>query len=299
LLSQYTALFVKNDFIVSTNRQGKRDRLWYFYTVIFLRRRGNFMNTINLGLIGLDTSHVLHFTRLLNDTGHEYHVAGGKVITAYPGGSPDFELSHSRVGGYTAQLRDEFGVVMVDSPEAVAEASDAILLESVDGRVHLEQFRRIASYGKPVFIDKPLTVRADEAEEIVSIAKTEGIPVMSSSALRFAEGMKAATAQTELGEIIGADCYGPMAFEATQPGYFWYGIHSIEMLYTLLGRGCAEISVRANDHHDVITAVWQDGRIGTIRGNRRGNDKFGAIAHRERGSSLTFMRTLGLTMQAC
>ena len=243
------------------------------------------MKQLKLGIIGLDTSHVEHFTKILNDPTHEYHVEGGKVIVAYPGGSPDFELSHTRVEGFTKLLRDDFGVAIVDSPEAVAEACDAILLESVDGRIHLEQFRSIVSYGKPIFIDKPLTVRAEEAEDIVSLAKEKGVRVMSSSALRFAEGMKSALANEEIGDIIGADCYGPMAMQPTQPGYFWYGIHSVEMLYTLFGPGCADITVTTNEEHDVIVANWKDGRIGTIRGNRKGNNAFGALAHRTSGSS--------------
>ncbi|WP_202916168.1 hypothetical protein [Paenibacillus mesophilus] len=87
----------------------------------------------------MDTSHVSAFTQLLNDSTHTYHVSGGKVVVAYPGGSPDFELSISRVQGYTDKLRDEHGGQIVDSVEAVTELSDAILLESVDGRVHLER----------------------------------------------------------------------------------------------------------------------------------------------------------------
>jgi predicted dehydrogenase len=243
------------------------------------------MKELRIAIVGLDTSHVVHFTKMLNDPGHPYPVAGGKITIAYPGGSPDFELSHSRVGQYTTQLRDELGVAIVDSPGAAAEACDAILLESVDGRVHLEQFKAIAASGKPVFVDKPLTVSAAEAQEIADIAEANRIPVMSSSALRYAEGMKAALAQEALGDIIGADTFGPMALQPTQPGYFWYGIHSIEMLFALLGRGCTEVSVKANADHDVMTAVWKDGRIGTVRGNRQGNNKFGAVLHRTKGSS--------------
>ncbi|MFE5321383.1 Gfo/Idh/MocA family oxidoreductase [Paenibacillus sp. NPDC056579] len=239
---------------------------------------------ISIGLIGLDTSHVVHFAKLLNDPGQPFHVPGGAVTAAFPGGSPDFELSHTRVDGYTAQLRDEFGVQILDSPEAVAEACDAIMLESVDGRVHLQQFRAVAPFRKPVFIDKPLTVRADEAQEIAAIAEANGITVMSSSALRYAEGLQAALAHQEQGEIIGADTYGPMALQETQPGYFWYGIHSIEMLYALLGPGCAEVTVKSNEDHDIITALWKDGRLGTVRGNRKGNNKFGAVLHRSKGS---------------
>ncbi|WP_284640625.1 Gfo/Idh/MocA family protein [Paenibacillus silviterrae] len=251
------------------------------------------MKPLSIGMIGLDTSHVIAFTKLLNDSSQPYHVPGGKVTIAYPGGSPDFELSSSRVDGYTAQLRDELGVRIADSLEAVAEACDAILLESVDGRVHLEQFRAVAPYGKPVFIDKPLTVRADEAQAIAAIAEEHGVTVMSSSALRFAEGLQAALSRGEHGDIIGADLFGPMALQPTQPGYFWYGIHSVEMLYAILGTGCAEVSVKSNDEHDLITAVWTDGRMGTVRGNRSGNHAFGGTIHRSKGSDFIDISSTG------
>ena len=242
------------------------------------------MSRLKIGMIGLDTSHVVAFTELLNDARHPYHVPGGQVVAAFPGGSPDFELSASRVEGFTAKLRDEFGVSIVDSPEAVAEASDAVLLESVDGRVHLEQFRRIVSYGKPVFIDKPLAVRSDEANEIYRLAEQHGVPVMSSSALRYAEALTAAVADDSLGGVIGADVFGPMAIQPTQPGLFWYGIHMADMLFTVLGGDCVEVSATTTEQHDVVVGTWADGRIGTIRGNRSGNNKFAASLHREQGS---------------
>ncbi|UNK18840.1 Gfo/Idh/MocA family oxidoreductase [Paenibacillus sp. N3/727] len=238
-------------------------------------------NVIKIGMIGLDTSHVLVFTQLLNNPDHEYHVPGGKVIAAYPGGSPDFELSISRVAGFTKQLQEEFGVQILDSPEAVAEVSDAILLESADGRVHLEQFRSIAPYGKPVFIDKPLAVRSDEAREIVELAKQYDIPIMSTSALRYAEGLVQALKASDKSSVTGADIYGPMTIEPTQNGYFWYGIHTVEMLFTILGKDCEQVTTFSNRDHDVIIGEWNDGRIGTVRGNRIGNVKFGATIHRK------------------
>lgn len=240
---------------------------------------------IKIGMIGLDTSHVVAFAKLLNDASSPYHVAGGKVVVAFPGGSPDFQLSISRVEGFTNQLRDEFGVKIVDSPEAVAQESDAILLESVDGRVHLEQFRQIAPFGKPVFIDKPFAVSSQDAREIVRLAGQHGVPLMSASSLRYAEALKEAIGDGELGAIIGADAYGPMAIEPTQPGLFWYGIHSVEMLYAALGPGCVHVVASTTEDHDVVVGQWKDGRIGVVRGNRKGNSKFGAVIHREKGSS--------------
>ena len=63
---------------------------------------------LRLGMIGLDTSHVIAFTRILNDTSNADHVPGGKVIAAYKGGSDDVESSYTRVDGFTEQLKKEF-----------------------------------------------------------------------------------------------------------------------------------------------------------------------------------------------
>ena len=118
------------------------------------------MKELKVGIIGLDTSHVVAFTGLLNDKNHEYHIPGGKVLVAYPGGSPDFELSIGRVKGFTEELQTKYGVEIVDSVEAVAEASDAILLESVDGRVHLEQFKRLSATASLSSSTSPLRCKA-------------------------------------------------------------------------------------------------------------------------------------------
>ncbi|MFS0836985.1 Gfo/Idh/MocA family protein [Paenibacillus sp. 1P03SA] len=240
--------------------------------------------SLRIGMIGLDTSHAVEFTKLLNDPGHSWHVPGGRVVVAYPGGSEDFELSRSRVEGFTAKLRDEFGVEIADSPAAVAAACDAILLESADGRVHAEQFRQIAPYSKPVFVDKPLAVSLRDAREIADLAERHGAALLSSSSLRFAEGLTEALRAQEMGAVTGADCFGPLALEPTQPGLFWYGIHMVEMLYAALGPGCVHVTAAAGESHEVVVGVWSDGRIGTVRGSRRGSPAFGAVVHRERGS---------------
>lgn len=241
-------------------------------------------SSLKIGIIGLDTSHVTAFTQLLNDASHAYHVPGGKVVAAFPGGSPDFELSISRVQGFTDTLRDTYGLQIVDSVEAVAEACDAILLESVDGRVHLEQFAKIAPYGKPVYIDKPLAITSEDGRQIEALARQYNIPVMSTSALRYAEGFVEALADAANGSIIGVDTFGPMAIQPTQKGFFWYGIHSVEMLYAAYGKGCESVTVTTNDDHDLIIGRWADGRIGSVRGNRKGNNKFGATLHREKAT---------------
>ncbi|MGE7823990.1 Gfo/Idh/MocA family protein [Paenibacillus sp. NPDC093718] len=240
--------------------------------------------SLKIGMIGLDTSHVTAFTELLNRPDHPYHVPGGKVIAAYPGGSPDFELSYSRVQGYTDTLSGTYGVRIMDSMENVAEDCDVLLLESVDGRVHMEQFERIAPYGKPVFIDKPFAVASKDALAIAETARRYRVPIMSCSALRYAEGLITVLNDGGTQSIIGMDCYGPTALQPTQPGLFWYGIHTAEMLFAGMGKGCIQVTAAATDDHEFVTGLWKDGRIGTIRGNRRGNNQFGALIHRASGT---------------
>lgn len=241
-------------------------------------------NNKKIGIIGLDSTHALVFTQIINDKSHHFHVFGGEVTAAFPGGSDDFEMSYSRIKGFTEQIRRQPDIKIVDSPEEAAEACDAILLLSVDGRAHLELFRRIAGYGKPVFIDKPMAVSYADAAAIAELAKLNGVPLMSCSALRFAEGLTNALMEDKKGHVIGMDCYGPMALQATQPGLFWYGVHTAEMLFRTLGKNCEKVLAVTNDDHDLISGVWGNGIIGTIRGNRQGNDQFGALLHREAGT---------------
>ena len=236
---------------------------------------------LRIGIIGLDTSHVERFAHFLNDPQGEDYIPGARITTGYPGGSPDFEKSASRVEGYTRTLRDEFGVAIVESPEAVAERCDVILLTSVDGRVHLEQFSRIAPFGKPTFIDKPFAVSSEHAQQIAELAEANHVPLMSSSPLRYAEALTAALAGTAGGEITGADFTGPMPIEPTQPGFFWYAVHSAEALLEVMGPGCAEVRVATAEKHDLAVGFWRDGRLGTIRGFRGSGYYFGGVLHTE------------------
>ncbi|MBJ9989819.1 Gfo/Idh/MocA family protein [Paenibacillus sp. S28] len=239
---------------------------------------------LKIGIIGLDTSHAPLFAELLNNPDHPHHVRGGKVTAAYPGGSPDFELSIGRVDKFTAEVRDNSGVPIVQSIQEAAENADAILLLSVDGRVHLEQFRQIVPYGKPVFIDKPFAVTTRDAKAIYRLAQEHGIPLMSCSSVRWSEGLGRALDSADQGNIIGVDTYGPMELQSTQPGFYWYGIHAADMLYRSMGKGCKEVTVTTNADHDLAVGIWEDGRVGTLRGNRKGNRRFGALIHREQGT---------------
>ncbi|MBO9607742.1 MAG: Gfo/Idh/MocA family oxidoreductase [Paenibacillaceae bacterium] len=239
---------------------------------------------LTIGMIGIDTSHCTGFAELLNLREHPYHVPGGRLAIVYKGGSPDLDISRDRVEGYTQQLQEQFAVEVAERIEEVAERADAIMLTSVDGRVHPQQFAAIAKYGKPVFIDKPFAVSSADARYMIDLAKEHGIPMFSSSSLRFARCFEGIGDSHELGEIFGVDCYGPMALQPSMPGLFWYGIHIVEMMMTVLGPDCVAVTAMTNEDHDIVTGEWSDGRFGTMRGNRKGNYRYGCMVHREKGS---------------
>ena len=239
-------------------------------------------NPLKVGLVGLDTSHVVAFTELLNDPKNEHPVPGACVVAGFPGGSPDFDLSRNRVEGFTAKLRDEWSVKIMDSPQAVAEAVDLLFITSVDGRVHLDQLERTVKFKRPTFIDKPLAVKSADARAIVSLARDHGVPLMSCSSVRYGDMLSAVLAES--GEVAGCDAWGPMAEVPTQPGLFWYGVHTVDTVVRVMGAGCREVRCFRNATNDLATLVWGDGRVASVRGMRAGHSAFGCVVHKKDGA---------------
>lgn len=229
-----------------------------------------------LGMIGLDTSHVIAFTRLINDPDKNY---GCRVVVGYPGGSPDLPSSANRVEKYTAQLRDEFGVEIVDSIEQLCQKVDGVLLESVDGRPHLEQVRPVIAAKKPVFIDKPMAGSLADVIEIFRLAKENDVPCWSSSSLRFGPGVIGMRNSKDVGDVLGCDAFSPCSLEEHHPDLYWYGVHGVEILFTIMGPGCDAVRRVQTKDTELVVGVWKDGRIGTYRGLRVGKRDYGALVY--------------------
>ena len=240
---------------------------------------------MKLGMVGLDTSHCLAFTNLLNDPENQFHISGAKVVKAFPGGSEVFSFSRDRVGKFTSDLRC-MNIEMTGRIEDLS-GMDGYFLESVDGNQHLEQFKVLAKFGKPVFIDKPLACSYADAMEIAKIAKKENIPVMTASAIRYAKGIDGLLEADE--KVESCEAFGPMSILEDYRDYFWYGIHSAEVLFSFMGTGCRQVQTFSSNKIDMIVGVWEDGRIGTLRGNRTGADNFGCLITTDKTTKAGFV----------
>jgi hypothetical protein len=226
-----------------------------------------------IGMIGLDTSHVIAFTRQINDPKNDY---GCKVVAGFPGGSPDVPASATRVDNYTTELRDKHGLEIVDSIPALCQKVDGIMLESVDGRPHLAQVKPVIEAGLPVFIDKPMAGRLGDVIAIFNLAREEQVPCWSSSSLRYALGIHDLKESGTLGDILGCDVYSPCSMEPHHPDLYWYGVHGVEILYTIMGTGCETVTRTHTAGCDVVVGRWKDGRTATYRGIREGKSGYGA-----------------------
>src|SRR6266545_2672776 len=156
---------------------------------------------LRAGMIGLDTSHVPAFTKIFNSPKATGDLAGIKVVAGYPGGT-DLPASRDRVKGFTEQLRG-MGIEIVNSIPKLLEKVDVVLLESVDGRIHLQEATPVIKAGKPLFIDKPAGGSLADTVAIYELAKKHNIPCFSSSSLRFAPGIQELLKNETLGAIVG------------------------------------------------------------------------------------------------
>ncbi len=234
---------------------------------------------IRIGLVGIDSSHAGAFTQLLNDPSRPDHIPGARVVAAVKGGSPDVEASATRIEKFTAELKDKWKIEFVDSIEALLPRVDAVMVTSVDGRVHLAQARPVLAARKPLFVDKPFTASVRDALEIARLAREHSTPVFSSSSLRFNDDVQAVKRDPRVQQVIGAMTWGPATLEPHHPDLFWYGIHAVEMLYTFMGPGCDRVSRTHTAGADLVSCAWQDGRIGAVRGNRSSASTYGQVVY--------------------
>jgi hypothetical protein len=230
---------------------------------------------LRVGIVGTDTSHVIAFVKILNDPKNPDYQPGAKIVAAYKGGSQDLESSKNRVEGYAKELTEKWGVEIVPDIKTLCEKVDAILLESVDGRVHLAQAKEIFKHKKPVFIDKPLAADRADALAIEKLAKANGVKWFTSSSLRWSDGILDAK------DAKAVVVWGPGPMDPTHKlDMTWYGIHAVEMLYAMMGTGCVEVT-RVASGDDVVVGKWKDGRTGTVHLLRPYGD-FGAMLFKEK-----------------
>lgn len=236
---------------------------------------------MKIGIIGLDTSHSIAFTKFINGADKKEEYKDFQIVAAYPYGSKSIKSSYDRIPGYIEQVK-EMGVEIVSSIPELLDKVDCVLLETNDGNLHLEQAYEVFKAGKIMFIDKPIGANLAQAIAIYELSKKYNVPIFSSSALRYVpESQKLRNG--ELGEVQGVNTYTPGTLEPSHADMAWYGIHGIEALFTVMGTGCVSVNRMSSEGSDVIVGLWDDGRIGTVRAIREGHRTYDGHAFTDKG----------------
>ena len=134
-----------------------------------------------------------------------------------------------------------------------------------------------------MFIDKPVAGTLADAIAIFDLARETNTPCFSSSSLRFSAGIAAMRHHAKVGDVLGCDAYGPCHLEEHHPDLFWYGVHGVETLFTIMGTGCQTVSRTQTEGTDLVVGVWKGGRVGTFRGIRAGRADYGATVFGSKG----------------
>lgn len=225
-----------------------------------------------IGIIGLDTSHAIAFTKILYE-GRDQEAFGGYLVTAaYPLGSPKIAQNAERISRNTTEIQ-QYGVHIVNSIADLLAQVDYVLLETNDGNNRLEQATEVLKQRKPMFIDKPIANSFQDASAIFKLAEEYKTPVFSCSALRFIAGLE----DIDREQVVGADVYSPAPTEPHHKDLYWYGIHGVEMLFAIMGERCLDVQTVAGDQGDVYVGRWDKGRVGILRTMKEHDPGFGGV----------------------
>lgn len=156
------------------------------------------------------------------------------------------EYSDVEVAGIYSDERDTaerlsniFGVKVMDNYDSDVGEIDGVIITARHGDNHLKYALPYIGKGVPMFIDKPITVKEDEALSLAKLLRENNVRVSGGSSLAreefvcsLAEDAKAERGGKTFGGIIRA----PMDNNPKYGGIFFYAQHLCEMVMKIFGR---------------------------------------------------------------
>ena len=237
---------------------------------------------MNVGVIGLDSSHAIQFSRRINALNenaktrcHVTHCwdAGPEPVAV----RPDVKASQPTL--------QSLGIRLVGSLRDLLDQVHAVMVLNVDGRRHHELAMAAIDRGLPVFVDKPLTCLSSDAIALLECSQSRNARIYSASALRFSTPVPAVRLDA-IGELLTLDAFGPVEERPEMPGLWYYGCHSFELVDSLWVGRARTSRVRAEATYDryMIEMEYADGKSATIRLDRSGTGPFGASIRGDLGA---------------
>lgn len=254
----------------------------------FAHREAIVSKEVRVGLLGIENSHSVAYTRLWQgDVPPEERVAGARVVACLNQNRTDQDAADEKK--FLAQLNQMGVEQVVTRPEDMLGNVDAVAIVSRDGDEHLPLAEPFLKAGLPTFVDKPLANRLDVARKIVALAKQHNAPLFSASPVRYYNEV---TEWQKIRDEIGPVRSGSVWSHASRDLAF-YGIHAIEIMSALWGPGAKWVSAFHGDDKHIALAGYENGAIFAVHLIRYAYPGFGFTYFGEKKSGASDAKTGG------
>lgn len=232
-----------------------------------------------IGIIGSDNSHAEIFSKLVNipdpDTG-EFMFPDCRVTGI-------FGLDKERTEQVARDGRIEY---IAGTPEELLGKADAVMVVFRHGNLHTGYALPFIKAGIPVWIDKPFTIRNDDAKLLISTAIEHNTLLTGGSTCKYTPDILMVKNAVEKGSRIGGIKTAAMNFPATLEneygGIYFYGAHLAEM--AMMAFGYDAVSVVASENNSVVTAVVKYDRYQITLNFIPGSNEYYTILYGENGT---------------
>ncbi|ELY98346.1 Gfo/Idh/MocA family protein [Natrialba aegyptia] len=213
---------------------------------------------IELGVLGLDTSHSETFASILENR------SNASVTAVWDGGDV-------RESEYTREFCERYGATRYDDPHAMIGNVDAAMVLTVDWNGHRHLAVPFLEAGVPTMVDKPVAGSVADVIAIERAAVRGGAPLFGGSALPFHPSVSSL-----------AKTMPDTAFSVGYGDTFYYGVHLVDSVRLLAGTDWTQVTPNHGPGR-VATIDFADGSAATLRfDGPEGDGTFGFLTVGER-----------------
>ena len=159
------------------------------------------------------------------------------------------------------KLRAQFNVpVMNDYADAVGQI-DGLIITARHGDNHYKYAKPYIASGIPMFIDKPITVKEEEAIEFMRALRENGVRISGGSSLKqdiYVAKLRGEALREENGKTISGIVRAPYQSQNIYGGFYFYAQHLVEMVCEIFGRFPISVTAKQNGKQIHVLFHYED-----------------------------------------
>ena len=196
-----------------------------------------------IGLIGAQNSHSVNFLKAINE---EKLYPGISIRYIYGGDDPEI----------SERLAEEYELEQCCTEEEAIEKSEAVVVTYRKGSQHFDAVMKALKAGKHVFNDKPFAIKNSDAQDIVDYAREHDLLLCGGSIVKGVSDAKSLAPKIKPGDTIVISFAAEV--DSEYDGYYFYGIHCVELCLMLCGLDFLSVSSVQNGSTVISTVSFAE-----------------------------------------